>query len=160
MHWLTIQISFSFLLASPDQGKDQEEYQKMTHDGKELNRRITQSLLIEVPESHSVVRVWSGGSPQGASSRQASRYSRTPFDRSQGNHLAMTRMQEIYLVNLEGPNPYRHDLNAWYMDDAKNLGTTSRLEWSFFWSKMGGRFLVAPNPKLSSPRKFSGFFDL
>eukprot|EP00957_Ditylum_brightwellii_P094282 7178681-Ditylum_brightwellii.AAC.1 len=25
-------------------------------------------------------------------------------------------MQEIYLVNLEGPNPYCHDLNARYMD--------------------------------------------
>eukprot|EP00957_Ditylum_brightwellii_P210609 15365174-Ditylum_brightwellii.AAC.1 len=60
----------------------------MTHDSKKLNRRITQSLLIEVPES-----------PQ-----------------FQGNHLAMTRMQEVYLVDLEGPNPYCHDLNARYMD--------------------------------------------
>eukprot|EP00957_Ditylum_brightwellii_P026911 2034218-Ditylum_brightwellii.AAC.1 len=28
----------------------------------------------------------------------------------------MTRMQEIYLVDLKGPNPYRHDLSARYMD--------------------------------------------
>eukprot|EP00957_Ditylum_brightwellii_P163388 12440130-Ditylum_brightwellii.AAC.1 len=70
----------------------------MTNDGKKLNRRITNSLSIEVSESPSVVMVQSGGSPQGASSRQA------------------LRMQEIYLVDLEGSNPYHHDLNARYMD--------------------------------------------
>eukprot|EP00957_Ditylum_brightwellii_P006793 515132-Ditylum_brightwellii.AAC.1 len=60
--------------------------------------------------------VQSGGSPQDASTRQASKYSRMIFDRSQGNHLVMTRMQVIYLVDLEGPNAYCHDLNAWYID--------------------------------------------
>eukprot|EP00957_Ditylum_brightwellii_P091338 6954403-Ditylum_brightwellii.AAC.2 len=68
----------------------------MKNNGNELNRRI----------SH----------PQGASVRQASRYSRAPFDCNQGNYLATTRMQEIYLVDLEGPNAYHHDLNAQYMD--------------------------------------------
>eukprot|EP00957_Ditylum_brightwellii_P138708 10573111-Ditylum_brightwellii.AAC.1 len=39
-----------------------------------------------------------------------------PFDCSQENHLAVTMMQEIYMVDLKGPSAHCHDLNAWYMD--------------------------------------------
>eukprot|EP00957_Ditylum_brightwellii_P082735 6290615-Ditylum_brightwellii.AAC.1 len=72
----------------------------MMNEDNECNRR-------HISQSHS---------SQDAHMRQASRFSRTPFNHNQVNHLAMTRMQEIYLIDFEGPNAYCHDLNAWYID--------------------------------------------
>eukprot|EP00957_Ditylum_brightwellii_P111753 8523784-Ditylum_brightwellii.AAC.1 len=85
----------------------------MTIDGVSINTNLSQTNSVKMTDDISgLVKTCSGSSPQGASSRWVSRVSQVPFDQNQANLLAMTRMKEIQLVELETAAAYHQDLNV------------------------------------------------